>query len=183
MSLWDFAKMKDSILMSGCSIPHWKEDGLRAVLQQEPLIGNVILGYIKHSEADYRYITTCQEKSCHLEMCTTKDYPAGRNFLHCSGGKEWGDHCLCQQSTPSSLQWHSGNRVRLSRKGDGSWAAPLSFHRRFDGSKQSTDPATASNISHPSATGTRYWSWCGHFFPEHLTGNTKQIKTISKKGK
>ena len=80
--------MKDSILMNGCSIPHCKEDGLRPVLQQEPLVRNVILGYIKHNGADNRYITTCQEKSCHLEMCTSKDYPASRNFLHCSQEKE-----------------------------------------------------------------------------------------------
>lgn len=143
MSLWDFAKMKDSIPMKGCSIPHCKEDGLRAVLQQEPLVRNAIWGYIKHLEADYSYTTTCQEKSCHLEMCTSKEYPASRNFLHCSHG----DCCLCQQSTLSSLQWRSGNRVRVGRKGDGSWAAPLSFHERFDGSKKSADPATDPNIS------------------------------------
>lgn len=125
MSLWDFAKMKDSILMNGCSIPHCKEDGLRAVLQQEPPVRNVILGYIKHNEACYRYITTCQEKSCHLEMHTSKDYPASWNFLHCSQGKERGDHRLCQRSTPSSLQRRSGNGVRLGRKADGSWAATL----------------------------------------------------------
>lgn len=89
MSLWDFAKMKDSILMKGCSIPHCKEDGLRAFS-----VRNVILGYTKHNEADYRYITTCQEKSCHLEMCTSKDYSANRNLLDCSPGKEWGHHCL-----------------------------------------------------------------------------------------
>lgn len=140
-------------------------------------IWNVILGYIRHHEADDRYITTYQEKCCHQEMCTGKDYPASRNFLPYSQWKEWEDHCLCQQFTLSSPQWHSGNMVRFSWKGDGSLAASLSFHRRFDGYKQSTDASTAPNISHPSATGMRYWSWCGHFFP----GNMKQIKTISKK--
>lgn len=181
MSLWDLAKMKDSILMKGCSIPHRKADRLRAVSQQEPLVRNVIPGYIKHNEADYRYITTCQEKGCHLEMCTINDYPASRNFLHCSQRKERGAHCLCQRSALSSPRWHSGNRVRLGRKGDGSWAAPLCFHGRFDGSKQSADPATAPNISRPSATGTRHQPWCGRFFPGHLTGYMKQTKTISKK--
>lgn len=50
----------------------------------------------------------------------------------------------------------SENRVRLGRKGDGFCADPLGFHRRSDGSKQSTDPETAPNVSHPSPTGTRY---------------------------
>lgn len=27
-------------------------------------------------------------------MCTSKDYSTSRNLLHCSPGKEWGDHCL-----------------------------------------------------------------------------------------
>lgn len=40
-----------------------------------------------------------------------------------------------------------------------------------------------SGKRHLSATGIRYWSWCAHFFPEHLRGNTKQIKPISSKGK
>jgi len=76
--------MKDSILMNGCSTPHCEKDGPRAVLQQEPLVRNVILGYIKHNEADYRYRTTYQQKSCHLEKCISKDYPGSRNFLRCS---------------------------------------------------------------------------------------------------
>lgn len=180
MSLWDFGKMKDSILMKGWSIPHHKEDGLRAFP-----VRNIILGYIEHNEVDYRYITTCQEKSSHLEMCARKDYSASRNLSHCSPAKEWGDHCLSTIHTIllSFLQCQSGNRFGLGRKVDGSWAVSLSFQGIFDGFKQSADPATAPNISHPSAAGTRYSSWCGHFFPGHLTGNTKQIKNISKKGK
>lgn len=87
-----------------------------------------------------------------LELCTSKDIHPLKSFL-----------LLSREGvrTPLSLPTihpvlpcsDSENSVRLGRKENGFWADSLGFHRRSDGSKQSTDPET-SLIPHQQEPGT-----------------------------
>lgn len=140
--------------MNRCSIPPLCKE-LRSCLAAGAPGQGVTLGCVKHNETANRCMTTYQEKSCHLDMCTSKDYPTTKIFFTVLKGRSE-ETTVLPTIHPVLPCRDSKNRVRLGRKRDGFWAAPLGFQRRSDGSKQSSDPETALNISHPSPTGTRY---------------------------